>query len=179
MFCIARWQDGRRSERKERSRFRLYTVRSNVRKAGDCFCWFVRVRVRATLPACWLVRAGRSLTIRVLHDSARMRVHILSLDRFVHSNPPGVPSTAQIPIAQVNRCHTFNQSFEQTTLGTILRPQTPHVQSTQRVHVTIFKLVKQSTQSLIQLKSRHYGLITSPTLTYLICCMQKKGKKNN
>jgi len=126
--------------------------------------WFMRVRFMF------------SLTIRVLQHSARCE-HILSLDRFVHSNPGDVPSAAQIPTVQVNRCHTFNQSFEKTTLGTIPRPQSPHVQSTQRVHVTIFKLVKQSTQSLIQLKSRHYGLITSPTLTYLICCMQKREEK--
>ena len=163
-------------EVKRRSRFRLYTVRSNVRRAGDCLllvCASAGCLTRTFVGSC-----GQVIDDKGTPRLRTVRVHILSLDRFVHSNPPGVSSAAPIPIAQVNRCHTFNQSFEETTLGTIPRPQTPRVQSAQRVHVTIFKLVKQSTQSLIQLKSRHYGLITSPTLTYLICCMQKKkGKK--
>lgn len=169
MFCIAGWEGGGRSERKERSRFRLYTVRSHVRRAGDCFYWFVRVR--AALPACWLVRAGRSLTIRVLQHSAQCEF------TYYHSI---VSSTVTRPVCPPQHRFQWLRPYIQPELReNHTRHNSPASNSTQRVHVTIFKLVKQPTQSLIQLKSRHYGLITSPTLTYLICCMQKKGKKNN
>ena len=147
-----------------------------MQRPEDCFPWFVRT----TPPhASWFmrVRVGLCFNRKGTPGQRTTRVHILSLDHFIHYNPGSLPSAAQISIAQVNRCYTFNQSSEETTLGTISRPLTPHFQSIQRVLVTIFKLVKQSTQSLIQLKSRHYGLMTSPTLTYLICWMRKRGKQ--